>query len=289
MDFKTQNKFFSNLDDMILKVKLESIKDLPSNNDCYVRVTFHKQSGRTETIKSKNPVYNQTFTFVFKGLSPDNYFKDSILFQLYNDKTQKVISSYSMKIQDLDYDKDEIFKELMNPIQSLIIFETRIQLRENKIKNIKLSLQEVIDNQISLAYYKNYCNKEQNKESLLFYLDIEEYKKINDEKILKISSEEIKEKYLNIHSPYSLNVSQEMINEIDFNHPSINSFDKIQKYIQDLMKDCFERFLKSTLYQEALHKMKYSNTNSEIVVSPTPSNQDENVLSKIKKRLSYKV
>lgn len=293
MDFKTQNKFFQNLDDMVLKIKLESIQDLPNIIDCHVRISFHKQSGRTETLKSKNPIFNQNFSFMFKGLTPEHYFKDDILFQLFNEKTQKVISSYSIKLQDLDYNKDEKFKELMSPLQSLIIFETKIQLKENKIKNIKLSLKEVIENEISLAYYKDHCSKEQNKESLLFYLDVEDFKLIRDKKQLKISSLEIKEKYLNLESSYSLNISKDMIDEIDFENPSPNSFDKIQNYIKDLMKDCFSRFLNSKLYEEALHQMKKDPKQKEEVIflssSPfSPSNEDS-LLSKIKKRMSFKL
>lgn len=46
----------------------------------------------------------------FKGLTPEEFFKEEVIFHLY-DKNEDLIASHSFKVRDLEVDTEEIFKE----------------------------------------------------------------------------------------------------------------------------------------------------------------------------------
>ncbi|KAI1882897.1 hypothetical protein AGOR_G00239630 [Albula goreensis] len=107
--------------------------------------------------------------------------------------------------------------------------------------------------------FREFLKTEYSEENILFWLEIEEYKKIKSTEEMIASANRIFSEYVEVESPKQINIdcgTRESITK-NISQPNLESFDKAQRLIYSLMaRDCYPRFLKSDIYQGLLQRKK---------------------------------
>lgn len=128
---------------------------------------------------------------------------------------------------------------------------------KKKVETQFTDLKTCLKDPIAIKYFTKHCKEERNDEALLFYIQVNEFKKLPLEKLHE-EGNQIYQDFLCQESKYGLNINKEMIDEINPKDIRRNSFDKIQKYMELLMTDSFLRFQKSNLFSEMETEMNIS-------------------------------
>ncbi|KAG9338389.1 hypothetical protein JZ751_025793 [Albula glossodonta] len=106
---------------------------------------------------------------------------------------------------------------------------------------------------------QEFLKTEYSEENILFWLEIEEYKKIKSTEEMIATANRIFSEFVEVESPKQINIdcgTRESITK-NISQPNLESFDKAQRLIYSLMaRDCYPRFLKSDIYQGLLQRKK---------------------------------
>eukprot|EP00002_Diphylleia_rotans_P025984 TRINITY_DN5159_c0_g1_i2.p1 TRINITY_DN5159_c0_g1~~TRINITY_DN5159_c0_g1_i2.p1 ORF type:complete len:914 (+),score=194.41 TRINITY_DN5159_c0_g1_i2:79-2820(+) len=110
-----------------------------------------------------------------------------------------------------------------------------------------------------LNYFRLFVEKEQNSENLAFYLDVDKYQGLDSQQELQKLHATICQKYIEEGSPFEINISGELRNEILLQRQEISrdSFNEPQDRVRRLLEtNSYKRFLQDPLGQEVVNKMK---------------------------------
>jgi len=99
------------------------------------------------------------------------------------------------------------------------------------------------------GYLKSiFCN-----EALCFFMDVEEYKDIDDPEIRKTRAKVLFDKYFTVGSDYELNTGEDLLAKLReaLKNPKKDSFDEVQQHVfVTMVDDCLPNFLTWDLYFE---------------------------------------
>ncbi|KAJ5078685.1 electron carrier/ protein disulfide oxidoreductase [Anaeramoeba ignava] len=143
---------------------------------------------------------------------------------------------------------------------------SQIKPKINEESSINFStLQDVLQNSYAVEFFKEYLTQQYNQENLMFYLEVNEFKKIKEENIENLAKN-IYEKFVKNESLFEINIDSqtrnEISNKVEQNDFSLNMFDEAQKIIFILMdQNSYDGFKNSDLYEDLLKKLKYLSKN----------------------------
>jgi len=103
--------------------------------------------------------------------------------------------------------------------------------------------------------FKQFLVREFSVENLMFYTEVQYYKKIEEESDLKETAKTIHETYVELGAPFEINIEMEIRNQVaeqlNSGKPTVNIFDEAEKAVLHVMREeSFPRFKKSRLYQQ---------------------------------------
>ncbi|XP_019961532.1 regulator of G-protein signaling 5b [Paralichthys olivaceus] len=124
----------------------------------------------------------------------------------------------------------------------------------------KESFEKLLSSQNGLCLFRAFLVSEFSEENIAFYLACEDYRATKPSK-LATKAKKIYDEFIGSDAPREVNldhVTKAIIKE-NTEHPSQSSFDLAQSKIYTLMeKDCYPRFLKSSMYLELSRKTRAS-------------------------------
>lgn len=117
-------------------------------------------------------------------------------------------------------------------------------------------LASVLHNSLSMQFLNEFCLQEYSIENILFWIEIEVYRSITDEKSRQLFAKHLVLSYVKYDSPLCLNISDHVrANVIESSKGVLTSetFDVIQTYVYILIKQhAYVRFESSQLFQNFL-------------------------------------
>lgn len=116
------------------------------------------------------------------------------------------------------------------------------------------SLQKVIDNPISRRAFEEFLISEFSVENLLFYLDVQNYKKLTSTSQLQIRFKEIYSKYFATGAVCELNVDSQVLREIQVEYNKVSS-DKVSLFsiFDDAEAACYQLMTESSFIRFKNH------------------------------------
>ncbi|KAJ8376208.1 hypothetical protein SKAU_G00067880 [Synaphobranchus kaupii] len=118
------------------------------------------------------------------------------------------------------------------------------------------SFDVLLSHEHGMAAFREFLKTEFSDENIEFWLACEDYKKITPHAKLVTKANEIYEEFINIQAPREINIdfyTREATKQ-SLRTPSPASFSEAQGIIYGLMeKDCYPRFIRSTLYMDLLN------------------------------------
>lgn len=126
--------------------------------------------------------------------------------------------------------------------------------------NLKDRLQSVLHNTIALRFFNQFCFQQYCVENLLFWIEVEVFKTIEDLETQKLFAKHIYLNYILPESPLRLNIDAEIrVAVLDFydKEPKPNMFDGVQGFIDIIIKNhAYDRFENSEMFQTFLDAKK---------------------------------
>ncbi|XP_051557537.1 regulator of G-protein signaling 5b [Myxocyprinus asiaticus] len=122
-------------------------------------------------------------------------------------------------------------------------------------KKWSLSFHELLACKEGLSAFRAFLSSEYSEENITFYLACEDFKITKNSSKLCSKAKKIYEEFICCDAPREVNLDHETrsITLKNIEHPTLSSFNLAQSKIYTLMeKDCYPRFLKSTVYQELI-------------------------------------
>lgn len=128
-----------------------------------------------------------------------------------------------------------------------------------------ISLENLLEDPEGVKLFRNFLKREFSEENVLFWLECEEFKKIQDENLLHGKAQQIYKTYLCSKAATQVNVEgQSRLTENMLAHPHPFMFQKLQEQIFTLMKyDSYNRFLKSDVCQQIKQLEERAKNSSE--------------------------
>ena len=114
------------------------------------------------------------------------------------------------------------------------------------------SLKQILSYQYSTRYFKDYCTRNYCHESILFWLDAENYQNLPGTNYMKHIAQKIYRKYISDNAILQINISYKTKTEIakNLDSPSRNIFKKAQGEIFRLMEtDALPKYLLSKEFE----------------------------------------
>ncbi|KAK2860941.1 hypothetical protein Q7C36_005107 [Tachysurus vachellii] len=133
------------------------------------------------------------------------------------------------------------------------------RLRTEDTLKWKVSFQNLLFHKDGLCAFRAFLMSEHSEENIAFYLACEDYKNTKTSSKLCSKAKKIYEEFIDSDAPKEVNLDHETksIMKKNMEHPTASCFDLAQSKIYTLMeKDCYPRFLKSTLYMELSRQAK---------------------------------
>jgi hypothetical protein len=166
-----------------------------------------------------------------------------------DDKCTKLIQIAQLYIFDfIPLNFENTVQTCINADETIVGFNG---IPESKITNF---IEEMLTEVIPTQFFLEFCLNDYCAENVLFYLDIYNFRSIDDAETRKVCAELMFNKYLNDNAPLKLNLPSLLIADIS---TSLSSnvehtfFDKIYCCIlQILKKHTYPRYLKSQYYKE---------------------------------------
>jgi hypothetical protein len=131
----------------------------------------------------------------------------------------------------------------------------KIKSRGVKKKNLKLTLNKILQNENLLESFIEFCELEWSSENIYYKMDTEEYKKKNDLKSRRNLALQIRNNYLirNV-SPLEVNATGKNVNpvlkKIEEQDFTSNLFEKLDEEVEVNLCDTLSRFIISVQYNE---------------------------------------
>ncbi|XP_062848996.1 regulator of G-protein signaling 5b [Trichomycterus rosablanca] len=127
------------------------------------------------------------------------------------------------------------------------------KLRIEEMLKWRTSFQNLLAHKDGLCAFRTFLVSEHSEENVAFYLACEDYRNTKMSSKLRTKAKKIYEEFIGSDAPREVNLDHETqtITKKNMEQPSVSCFDLAQSKIYTLMeKDCYPRFLKSTLYME---------------------------------------
>ncbi|XP_066548403.1 regulator of G-protein signaling 16 [Amia ocellicauda] len=121
----------------------------------------------------------------------------------------------------------------------------------------KESFEKLLESKHGLCAFRAFLVSEFSEENIAFYLACEDYRNTKSTAKLEAKAKKIYEEYIKSDAPREVNIDHEtrQITKDNLEHPTLASFDLAQNKIYTLMeKDSYQRFLRSSLYQDLTTK-----------------------------------
>jgi hypothetical protein len=104
-------------------------------------------------------------------------------------------------------------------------------------------------------HFKQFLVREFSVENLMFYTEVQYYKKIDDENDLKETAKTIHETYVELGAPFEINIDNgirtQVAEALSSGKPTTTTFDAAEQAVLTVMREeSFPRFKKSRLYQQ---------------------------------------
>eukprot|EP01080_Neovahlkampfia_damariscottae_P002736 gene2736-4145_t len=132
--------------------------------------------------------------------------------------------------------------------------------KSDVVKEEFLKLSEVLNDKNNLKYFKLFATSEYSVENVLFYEEIQNYKKLKEDK-RNDRAAKLMDFFFQEDSIYEINISKKFITEIEENiskgNCSVDLFDKaLIDVVNSNLSDTYQRFKFSEVYQEMIQKTK---------------------------------
>lgn len=117
------------------------------------------------------------------------------------------------------------------------------------------SFHDLLAHKDGLCAFRAFLSSEYSEENIAFYLACEDYKNTKPSSKLCAKARKIYEEFICSDAPKEVNLDHETksITKKNMEDPTFACFNLAQSKIYTLMeKDCYPRFLKSTVYQELI-------------------------------------
>ncbi|KTG31841.1 hypothetical protein cypCar_00024579 [Cyprinus carpio] len=117
------------------------------------------------------------------------------------------------------------------------------------------SFHELLAHKEGLCAFTTFLASEYSEENIAFYLACEDYRNTKSSSKLCAKARKIYEEFIASDAPREVNLDHETRNITlkNMEQPTLSCFNLAQSKINTLMeKDCYPRFLKSTVYQELI-------------------------------------
>jgi hypothetical protein len=110
-------------------------------------------------------------------------------------------------------------------------------------------------------HFKQFLVREFSVENLMFYTEVQYYKKIEDDSDLKETAKTINETYVELGAPFEINIDNDIRNQVaehlGSDKPTLSTFDAAEQAVLHVMREeSFPRFKKSRLYQQFVSGQK---------------------------------
>ncbi|KAK3546209.1 hypothetical protein QTP70_025212 [Hemibagrus guttatus] len=133
------------------------------------------------------------------------------------------------------------------------------KLRTEETLSWRASFQNLLAHKDGLCAFREFLLSEHSEENIAFYLACEGYKNTKTSSKLCSKAKKIYEEFMDSDAPREVNLDHETksITKKNMEQPTVSCFNLAQSRIYALMeKDCYPRFLKSTLYMELSRQAK---------------------------------
>ncbi|XP_069755982.1 regulator of G-protein signaling 10-like isoform X2 [Narcine bancroftii] len=129
-----------------------------------------------------------------------------------------------------------------------------------------ISLEHLLEDPEGVKLFRDFLRREFSEENVLFWLACEEFKKIQDENLLRGKAQQIYKTFLCNKAATQVNVEgQSRLTESMLAQPHPFMFQKLQEQIFTLMKyDSYNRFLKSDLCQQVKQQEERAKNSQEV-------------------------
>uniref|UniRef100_A0A671UM74 Regulator of G protein signaling 5b n=1 Tax=Sparus aurata TaxID=8175 RepID=A0A671UM74_SPAAU len=134
------------------------------------------------------------------------------------------------------------------------------RLNEDEPSKWRESFEKLLCSQNGLCLFRAFLVSEFSEENIAFYLACDDYKTTKPSK-LATKAKKIYDEFIGCDAPREVNLDHltKAITKENMDHPKQSCFELAQEKIYTLMeKDCYPRFLKSSVYLEASRKAKTS-------------------------------
>nr|XP_046265563.1 regulator of G-protein signaling 5b [Scatophagus argus] len=134
----------------------------------------------------------------------------------------------------------------------------KLRLNVDEPLKWKESFDKLLSSQNGLCLFRAFLVSEFSEENIAFYLACEDYKATKPSK-LATKAKKIYDEFIGSDAPREVNLDHvtKAITKENMEHPRQSSFELAQAKIYTLMeKDCYPRFLKSSLYLEVNRKSR---------------------------------
>ncbi|XP_030257782.1 regulator of G-protein signaling 5b [Sparus aurata] len=138
--------------------------------------------------------------------------------------------------------------------------EKQSRLNEDEPSKWRESFEKLLCSQNGLCLFRAFLVSEFSEENIAFYLACDDYKTTKPSK-LATKAKKIYDEFIGCDAPREVNLDHltKAITKENMDHPKQSCFELAQEKIYTLMeKDCYPRFLKSSVYLEASRKAKTS-------------------------------
>lgn len=134
----------------------------------------------------------------------------------------------------------------------------KVRLNVNEPLKWKESFDKLLSSQNGLCLFRAFLMSEFSEENIAFYLACEDYRATKPSK-LATKAKKIYDEFIGCDAPREVNLDHvtKALTKENIEHPSESCFELAQAKIYTLMeKDCYPRFLKSSMYLEVSRKTK---------------------------------
>ncbi|XP_030015490.1 regulator of G-protein signaling 5b [Sphaeramia orbicularis] len=134
----------------------------------------------------------------------------------------------------------------------------KLRLNEDEPLKWKESFEKLLSSQNGLCLFRAFLVSEFSEENIAFYLACEDYRATKSSKLAP-KAKKIYDEFIGSNAPREVNLDHttKAITKENVSQPCQTCFDLAQAKIYTLMeKDCYPRFLKSSMYLELSRKAK---------------------------------
>ena len=215
----------------IPKKKKPTLSDQLENGEAFIRRTFSLSSIEKNEIISNDKI------------------------EIKNEKKTIPVRSYSARIEKRTSFINVSFGSNLTKSNSFL------SRKPTKVVEKQIELMDVLEKKSFLKFFKLFATKEYSVENVVFYEEVQTYKKITDEKKKKIRIDQMMSTFFDSDSMHEINTSKKLITslkeEIEKNNFSDDFFDSIlTDVIQTNLSDTFQRFKNSELFKEMKDQKK---------------------------------